>query len=225
MANNTTLQSNNANLQTILNKINELPNAGSGGGSSSAVKEGDVNFYDYDGTRLFSYTLDEAHMLTALPDVPVHDGLVFQKWNYTLEKVKAATNKMDVGATYRTGDGKTHIFIHLEEGRTSPMLGVCPNGTVDVDWGDGTAHDTLTGTSTSIVKWTSNHSYTSAGNYVIKLTVDGSMNFYGVSSSNQCTAILRYTNGSDRRNVSYQNAVKSIWVGDGVTSIGNHAFF
>jgi hypothetical protein len=51
-------------------------------------------------------------------------------------------------------DGKTRVYISLPEGRTSPMLGCCPNGTVTVDWGDGTEPDVLTGTSTSSVKWT-----------------------------------------------------------------------
>ena len=195
-----------------------------GGGSAPSTEECDVNFYDYDGTLLFSYTLDEAHALTALPDAPTHDGLTFQGWNFSLEKVKAATRKMDVGAMYITSDGKTRIFIRLEEGRTSPMLGVCPNGTVDVDWGDGTAHDTLTGTSASTVKWTPTHEYAAPGEYVIALTVDGQMTFSGKLSTNQFSYVLRHDSKTDARNRAYQNAVRAVYIGDGGTSIGSSAF-
>ena len=132
---------------------------------------------------------------------------------------------MNVGAMYITDDGKTRIYIRLEEGRTSPMLGVCPNGTVTVDWGDGTTPDTLTGTSTTTVKWTPNHAYTAPGEYVIKLTVDRTMGFYGTSTSNQYSAILRYSSSNDNRNYAYQNSVQKIEIGNGVTSIGSNAFY
>ena len=119
-------------------------------------------------------------------------------------------------------DGDTHIWITLQEGRTSPMLGVCPKGTVTVDWGDGTAPDVLTGTSTSTVKWTPNHNYAEPGNYVIRLTVDGEMGFIG-SSPYSC--ILRYGSSSDNRNYVYQDSVTKIEMGIGVTSIGSYAFY
>ena len=197
---------------------------GGGGGTTSDVAMKDVNFYDYDGTLVASYTLAEAQALTALPDGPTHDGLTFQGWNWSLEKIHALTHPMNVGAMYITDDGKTRIYIRLEEGRTSPMLGVCPNGTVTVDWGDGTTPDTLTGTSTKTVKWTPNHAYAAPGEYVIKLTVNGTMSVYGESSSNQYGAILRYSSSADQRNHVYQNSVKKVEIGDGVTSIGRYAF-
>ena len=122
-------------------------------------------------------------------------------------------------------DGNTHIWITLHEGRTSPMLGVCPNGTVTVDWGDGTEPDTLTGTSTTTVEWTPTHEYTAPGDYVIALTVEGTMGFYGNGNTNQYSGILRYSSGSSTRNRAYQNAVQKVEIGDGVTSIGSHAFY
>ena len=121
-------------------------------------------------------------------------------------------------------DGKTRVYIHLEYGRTSPMLGVCPKGTVTVDWGDGTEPDTLTGTSTTTVEWTQTHEYTAPGDYVIALTVEGTMGFHGNSSSNQYSGILRYASGADIRNRAYQSAVQKVEIGEGVTSIGNYAF-
>lgn len=81
------------------------------------------------------------------------------------------------------GDGNTHIWITLSEGRTSPMLGVCPRGKVTVDWGDGTTPDVLTGTSISTVKWTPTHEYAEPGDYVITLIVDERMGFKGIFST------------------------------------------
>ena len=114
-------------------------------------------------------------------------------------------------------DGDTHIWITLHEGRTSPMLGVCPNGTVTVDWGDGTAPDVLTGTSTSTVKWTPNHEYAKPGDYVIRLTVDGEMGLCGIASTNEHACILRHTSSADGRNVAYQTAMRKVEIGNGVT--------
>ena len=186
---------------------------------------GDITFYDYDGTIVTSWTLEELATKTALPDYPSHEGLTCQGWNWSLADLKTTNRKMNVGAMYITDDGKTRIYICLEEGRTSPMLGVCPNGTVTVDWGDGTTPDTLTGTSTMTVKWTPNHAYAAPGEYVIKLTVDGTVGFYGNFALSEGSAILRYSSGSDNRNYVYRSSVQKIEIGNGVTSIADSAFY
>ena len=218
-----------------------------GGGTITAASSKDVNFTDYDGTLLYSYTLEEAQALTALPDGPVHAGLVFDGWNYSLESVKSLTRPVNIGALYSTDDGTTRIYIHLEDGRISPMLGICPNGTVTVDWGDGTEPDTLIGTSLITVQWTPTHNYVSSGDYVIKLTVGGEAQLYGSGSSNQYAYILRYGSAADLRNRVYQNSILKVEIGagirigayafrychslssvtipDGVTSIGTNAFY
>ena len=194
------------------------------GGGTKPGAPGDITFYDYDGTIVTSWTLEELATKTALPDYPSHEGLTCQGWNWSLADLKTTNRKMNVGAMYITDDGKTRIYIRLEEGRTSPMLGVCPNGTVTVDWGDGTTPDTLTGTSTTTVKWTPNHAYAAPGEYVIKLTVDGTVGFYGHSASYRGSAILRYSSGNDNRNYVYRSSVQKIEIGNGVTSIAASAF-
>ena len=213
-----------ANMIPPLNMPAEIASIQTSGGSST-VTTGDVNFYDYDGTLVVSYSLSEAQSLTTLPDGPTHEGLTFQGWNYTLEKVKAFTRPMNVGAIYTTNDGKTRIYITLGEGRTSPLLGCCPNGTVIVDWGDGTTPDTLTGTSISVIQYTPIHNYTSPGNYVISLTVNGTCGFLGGSTSNDYCYLLKYSTTADTRNIYYQNAITKIEFGDSVTTIGNNAFY
>ena len=195
------------------------------GGGTTPGAPGDITFYDYDGTIVTSWTLEELATKTALPDYPSHEGLICQGWNWSLADLKTTNRKMNVGAMYITDDGKTRIYIRLEEGRTSPMLGVCPNGTVTVDWGDGTTPDTLTGTSTTTVKWTPNHAYAAPGEYVIKLTVDGTMGFYGGYLFYAGSAILQYSSSSDNRNYVYRDSVQKIEIGNGVTNIGSNAFY
>lgn len=216
----------NGTIDTTLNNsvVVDVPQGGGGGSVASNA----VNFRDYDGTIVASYSAADFAALTALPTNPSHDGLTAQGWNWTLVKAKAYVakyGKLEIGQMYITDDGKTRVYIHLEQGRTSPMLGVCPNGTVDVDWGDGTAHNTLTGTSTSIVQWTPNHAYAAPGDYVIKLTITGSMWFYGSDSSNQYSGLLRYTSGGDTRNYAYRNAIQRVEIGSSVTSISDYAFY
>ena len=194
------------------------------GGGTKPGAPGDITFYDYDGTIVTSWTLAELATKTELPDYPSHEGLICQGWNWSLADLKTTNRKMNVGAMYITDDGKTRIYIRLEEGRTSPMLGVCPNGTVTVDWGDGTTPDTLTGTDTETVKWTPNHAYAAPGEYVIKLTVDGTMGFYGEATTSAGSACLRYSSSNDERNNVYRNSVQKIEIGNSVTSIGPRAF-
>ena len=125
----TALQTAKTNIANAITEKGGTVNAGDGfsdfatdigtitGGGAPVVEAqfNDVNFYDYDGTRLFSYTLAQANTLTALPTPPTHDGLTFQAWNYTLAQVNALTQKRDVGANYITTDGKTHLLIEIPE--------------------------------------------------------------------------------------------------------------
>lgn len=192
-----------------------------GGGGSVAVSPKEVNFYDYDGTCVHAYTVAEAQALSELPAGPEHPGLVFQGWNWSLEGVKALTRAMNIGAMYTTDDGTTRLYITLQEGRTSPMLGVGVNGTVTVDWGDGTEPDVLTGTSVGTTVWTPNHAYEKPGDYVIRLAVDGVIRFRG---SNNRGEILRHDSSSSNLNEAYTCAVQKIEFGEGINSFGDTAF-
>lgn len=147
---------------------------------------------------------------------------------YKVSEMAAAITAIEGGGSTPieppVGDGKTRVYIHLEDGRTSPMLGICPNGTITVDWGDGTEPDILTGTSLTTVKYTPTHNYAAAGDYVISLTVDGSAGLYGTDDTNTYSCLLRYSYGADIRNHVYQNAIRKVEIGNGITSIGSYAF-
>lgn len=131
-------------------KITSIPS----GGETPEAEWKDVNFIDYDGKNLYSYTTAEALALTELPPAPdrTSKGLTFQEWNYTLAEMKANANdtgKCTAGAIYFPTDGKTHLFITLPDEK---FVGVqIPVGvqsgyfdTIEVDWGDGNT-DSLTG--------------------------------------------------------------------------------
>lgn len=192
-----------------------------GGGAAVSVPMKDVNFYDYDGTRLYSYTVAEAAALAELPPLPTQPGLICQGWNWTLDGIKAMNRAVDVGATYITSDGKTRVYVTLHEGRTSPMMGLNLTGTAYVDWGDDTEHDALTGTGSTV--WTPAHNYAEPGDYVITLTVEGKMSINGTPAANTYSNILRHSNVADARNRAYQNSVQKIEVGEYVT-LGAFAF-
>lgn len=144
-----------------------------GGGSAPVVveepEEKAVNFYDYDGRRLFSYTAEEAAALTELPTPPARDGLVFQGWNWTIDEVKKA-KAADIGANCTTADGKTRLYIKIEnQARKDMTLNLYQNtaGDISVDWGDGSAAET----SDTAGDISLPHTYESAGEYTITLTV------------------------------------------------------
>ena len=147
---------------------------------------------------------------------------------YKVSEMAAAITAIEGGGSTPieppVGDGKTRIYVHFEDGRLSPMLGICPKGTVTVDWGDGTEPDILTGTSLTTVKYTPMHNYAAAGDYVISLTVDGSAGLYGISSTNEYSCLLRYSVGADVRNRVYQNTIHKVEIGNGITHINGYAF-
>ena len=197
------------------------------GGGGGSVPEKDVNFYDYDGTCVAAYTAAEFAALTAMPANPdrTSEGLTAQGWNWTLADAKAyvaSYSMLNVGQMYITTDGKTHIHIHLEAGRTTPNLGIGLKGTADVDWGDGTAHDTLTGTSLGTAK-RKVHAYAEPGDYVIKLSISGSAQFVS-GQSGEPSLLLRYSVFSDTRNNYYVRSITRIHVGNGFSNLSQYAF-
>ena len=194
-----------------------------GGGGVVSVSPKAVNFRDYDGTVLHSYTKDEALALTALPELPTQPGLICQEWNWSLEDMQsyvADYGVCEVGATYITDDGKTRLYITIaEEGRMNVPLYFnqsVANG-VTIDWGDGSATETLSGTG----KVNTTHTYASIGDYVISLTVaEGCTVNLGHASSSYCVMGDAGTSGR-----VYCNMLQKVEVGNSVTSFGSYAFY
>ena len=133
-------------------------------------KESDINFWDYDGTLLYSWTLAELATKTELPPLPSHDGLVCQGWNWTLQDIKDAGRELDIGALYITDDGKTRLYVDVDtETWDDFVLNYWQSNanTTTVDWGDGTTPETKNASS-----WIEHrHVYASSGSYVITMSV------------------------------------------------------
>ena len=98
-------------------RIAEIP---TGGGS---VEEKDVNFYDWEGTLLFGYSVEEVRGMTSLPAPDTspnyqtvdHDLLVFQEWDWNLTNIKTwvqnhSNQSLGVGAIYTTTDLQNHNY-------------------------------------------------------------------------------------------------------------------
>lgn len=202
---------------------------GGGGGGGSSAERKDVNFYDYDGSIVASYTTTEFASLSALPANPSHDGLTAQGWNmpsnWTLADAKTyvSTNgKADWGQMYTTASGATEIDVEFTDpNRMSPIMSLAVNGTVSIDWGDGSEAETVTGTSLTTRVNTNRHNFPAIGKYRIKVTaVTGSWGFYCTT-----TYLLLYKNNSLNENRVYANCIKAIRIGAGCTSIGQYAFY
>jgi hypothetical protein len=197
--------------------------------SGGSVASKDVNFIDYDGTILYSYTTAEFNALTELPANPAHSGLTAQGWNWSLANAKAQLlaqpdDGLTIGQMYITASGDTEIdVIFLDDARLSPIMTIAVNGTVTVDWGDRTTADTVTGASLTTRKAVS-HTYASIGSYTIVIhVVSGTFTFYGNSSANANYTLLR-KNTTATQNYVYANTIQAIRLGSGITTLSTRAF-
>ena len=120
-------------------------------------------------------------------------------------------------------DGKTRLYITVPASampdRPPPRNQVplyiqqtVANG-VTIDWGDGTAVETLPGTG----KVNTTHTYEQAGDYVISLEpAEGCELDFGNGSSSYCVM------GETFR--GYSNILRKVYIGKNVRSIANYAF-
>lgn len=118
------------------------------------------------------------------------------------------------------GDGKTHLWIKIAaEGRMDVPLyfsQTVENG-VTIDWGDGSATETLSG----IGNKNTTHTYSSVGDYVISLdVVDGCSLGLGHGQTNSC--VMGKNTGTG---MIYCAMLKKVEVGNGVNSITKAAFY
>lgn len=156
----------------------------------SVDEEKDVNFYDYDGTLVASYTIEQAKTLSQLPPAPDHSQdevpLTFQEWNYTLEEINALDHIADVGANYITTDGKTYAFFTLNKatGLTPKLAGYFNKVSISYELyklPENTLIDTYSNNSLSGSQTISLQNITEYGNYklVITLTETGTGSYFG----------------------------------------------
>ena len=146
---------NSAHLADTIDSIN---------GVAEAPERKDVNFFDYDGTLLYSYSIAQAAALTSLPDLPSHEGLICQGWNYTLAQIRATSGVLDVGCNYTTDDGSTKLYCLVPKGTKLNQLKICltmePGESATIHWGDGTTSVVSNPASTSARIITLKNDYT-----------------------------------------------------------------
>ena len=226
---------------TGLGKVIINTNVASSGGG--AVRADAVNFRDYDGTVLYSYTATEFANLTEMPSLPTRQGLICQGWNWLLADAQsyvATYGMLEIGATYITDDSKTRLHIKIAaEGRMDVPLYIqqtVSNG-VTIDWGDGSATETISGTG----KVNAYHTYAEIGEYTISLnplsgcwlrlghnyentySVFGNLEVY--SNMLQVVEIGGNVASIERSTFYNCHSLANVAIPQGWTSIGSHAFY
>ena len=210
------------NPQDFSSEIASIESGGGGGGVVTSAPISDVNFYDYDGTILYSYTKEQFLALSAMPELPTREGLICQGWNWTLNDAKEYVTDygmLNIGTMYVTDDGDTRLYIRIAtEGRMTVPLRwsqTVANG-VGIDWGDGSDIQVFSGTGNK----NTTHTYAKPGDYVIRLKVVNNCTL-GLGSNSSSYCVMGSANVSNR---VYCNMLQAVEIGKNVTSIGTYTF-
>ncbi len=131
------------------------------------IEENDVNFYDYDGTILYSYSWAEFQALKEMPLLPSHEGLICEGWNWTLEDAKQMNGWCEIGALYITDNGATRLYIEIVSDYDREMSIYWGNSGI-IYWGDG-AYTLASSRDTYF------HTYEKKGKYCIEI-MEGNFN-------------------------------------------------
>ena len=153
---NTTSTYTAAEILEILSRISGYVNTPNGSLTVSVV--------DYDGSILKTANLSKGQVL-ALPTPPNHEGLIFEGYSAPTSMiggfVTANVTSMAIGTIYSTASGATEIYITTTSANQEVVIPTMINAT-SIDWGDGSIE---TENASSITT----HTYTTAGNYIIKI--------------------------------------------------------
>ena len=216
------------NITTYADYINSI-NTNIGDNQSPMLATiSDVNFYDYDGTILYSYTKEQFLALSAMPKLPTRAGLICQGWNWDFDEAKEYVTDygmLNIGAMYITDDGDTRLYIRIAtEGRMTVPLRwsqTVANG-VSIDWGDDSTIRSIGGTGNK----SDIHTYAKPGDYVIRLkTVNDCTLGLGTTTATSSYCVMgSSSNSSSNNGIVYCNMLQKVEIGNGVTSIGDYVF-
>lgn len=198
--------------------------SGGGGDVNPSAQIADVNFRDYDGTILHSFSKSDFLALSDMPELPLREGLICQGWNYEIDAAKEYVSKygkLDIGATYITDDGKTRLYIEIaEKGRMTITLyfSQTVSDGVTIDWGDGSATQTVSGSGSK----NASHAYAEVGKYTINLNPSDRCTLgLGHNTSSAITVV----GGSGDYNIVYKNMLKAVEIGNNIAEIGGYTFY
>lgn len=162
--------------------------------STPLIEDKDVSFIDYDGTILYSYSLDEVQQLNELPPLPVKDDFIYQEWNWTLADIKAYNSEMYIMAIGYPKDGKTRIVFEFEDGDDLevPMRFVARGEKLQINWGDGNIEDLSIAPNAQSYADTT-HQYASSGKYIVSVDYFGNY-YYSCSGIGHNKEIIKSKN-------------------------------
>lgn len=193
-------------------------------GGTTEAEEKDVNYYNYDGTRLYSYTKADFLELQSHPSLPTKTGINYTGWNIDLADCKTLLDreeKLEIGALGSPSDCDLKIIVNLTEEFKNPYVYVGAEASCSINWGDGSSTETYSPTSGTI---NPNHSYSKGGRYEIKITTSGnkllnlkSTTYANAYNDNQKTGTLLWggTEGNILNKV-YSGCVEEVWLSNKV---------
>lgn len=201
--------------------------------SIGTVQRKQINFYDYDGTLVYSYTASEAAALTAPPALPVHaeSGLSSQGWTHTIGEIITAGQNgraLDVGATYTTGDTSTRLYFFVKAGTRIPRLRIyvtmAANQNATVGWGDGGSVSVFENPSSGAANmYVEKTDYAPVDSDTVTcVTILGGSFVLGNGSTNYT---VFGTNGNDNSERSAVPVLIKAELGSNCTGIAPYAFF
>lgn len=182
-------------------------------------EESDINFWDYEGTLLYSWTFAELATKTELPPLPSHEGLICQGWNWTLQDIKDAGRELDIGALYITDDGKTRLYVDVDTETWDDFVLNYWQSNINattVDWGDGTTPETKNASS-----WIEHrHVYAASGSYVITMSVkEGTTMRLGAGGAS------RFLIANGETDMGRCAMLAKVEIGERMTRVTERAFF
>lgn len=199
---------------------------GTGGGGVQEPEPLDVDFIDYDGTLLYTYTAADFLNLSELPANPSHAGLTAQGWNWSLTDAKAYVQEwgcLVIGQSYVTSDGKTKVYVHITKDEvdiSAPLyvyLNARESGSGTIDWGDDSTATIASGTGGKSF----NHVYSASGDYVVTIDITSGSFSLGYHGSNTGA----FGNASNNQNTCRcLQTVKKVEIGNRITGFGRQPF-
>lgn len=203
--------------------------------SPPLIEDKDVSFIDYDGTILYSYSLDEIQRLNELPPLPVKDDFIYQEWNWTLADIKAYNSEMYIMAIGYPKDGKTRIVFEFEDGDDLevPIRFIAQGEKLQINWGDGNIEDLSIDPKALSYRYTT-HQYASSGKYIVSIDYFGNYS-YAFNAIGYNKEIIKKKNVKQINEglhlsmhivlIGFYNLEKySMIYSEGLTTIGNYSF-
>ena len=194
-------------------RIAEIP---TGGGF---VEKKDVNFYDWEGTLLFGYSVEEVQAMTSLPAPDTspnyqsvdHDLLTFQEWTRNLTSIKTwvqnhSDQSLGVGTIYTTIDGQNHDHWNNPRLTNAKSIYMQKRGVTSISAGAFQSCYSLTSINVP-------DGVTSIGSYAFLSCTS----LTSINIPDGVTSISNYA-------FQYCYSLTAINIPDGVTSIGSYAF-